>query len=177
MMKHPFASAIFFLTTIGTAARATEPNETFATATVLSPGVMTVADGLTPNAPAFPDTLLGIRDGLGQVYFVDDDSSPLGDGHASAAGMVPTHSGAIDVSITGFGDDNFIGSHSESGQYKVYVEVYDFFGDPVDSFNETRTLAPGVVHDFSFNDFEWIGGDYDVYIDNALALTSDVDFF
>jgi hypothetical protein len=33
------------------------------------------------------------------------------------------------------------------------------------------------VHDFNFDNFEWLGGSYDVYIDNALALISDVDFF
>jgi hypothetical protein len=176
-MKYPYASAFVILAIISTAARATEPNETFATSTVLSTGVMTVADGLTPNAPAFPDTLLGIRDGFGQIYFVDDDSSNRGDGHASGAEFVPTNSGSIDFSITGFPDEDFIGDHAEAGQYEVFVDVFDFSGEQVDEFSETRTLAPGVVHHFSFSDFEWIGGDYDVNIDNALALTSDVDFF
>ena len=139
---------------------------------------MTIADALTLNDPAFPDTLLGIRNGFGTVYLTDDDSSPLGDGHASAAASVPTNSGTIDFSITGFGDNTFDGFHSEQGQYKVYVDVYDFFDDPIDSFSEMRTLAAGIVHDFTFDNFEWIGGSYDVYIDNALAFpTSDVDFF
>ena len=177
MMKYPFVSAVVVFMSLGTAVHSTEPNENFGTATVLSPGVTTVSDALTSNAPAFPDTLLGIRDGFGAVYFTDDDGSPVGDGYASAAGGVPTNSGSIDFSITGVGDDTFDGSHTESGQYKVYVDVYNFFDDPIDSFSELRTLAPGVVHDFTFNDFEWLGGSYDVYIDNALALTSDVDFF
>lgn len=177
MMKYPFVSAVVVMMSIGTIVHSTEPNENFGTATVLSPGVMTVSDALTVNAPAFPDTLLGIRNGFGTVYLTDDDGSPFGDGYASGAGGVPTNSGSIDFSITGVGDDAFDGSHSEAGQYKVYVDVYDFFDDPIDSFSELRTLAPGIVHDFTFNDFEWLGGSYDVYIDNALALTSDVDFF
>src|SRR5215204_1368719 len=148
-MKYLLLSAIVVLTSIVTGVRATEPNENFGSATILSPGVLTVTDALTSNA-AFPDTLLGIRDGFGEVYFTDDDGSPLGDGTASGVGGVPTNSVSINFSITGFGDDNFYGSHSEQGQYKVYVDVYDFFEDPVDSFSEIRTLAPGIVHDFDF---------------------------
>ena len=53
-----------------------------------------------------------------------------------------------------FGDDNFDGSHSEQDQYEVFVDAYDFFDDPIDSFSELRTLAPGIVHDFSFDDFD-----------------------
>ena len=153
---------------------ATEPNETFATRTVLSPGVLSVADELA--SPNFPDTLLGIRDLFGQIYIVDDDSSPLGDGYASGVGGVPTNSGSIDFAVSGYGDDNFDGSHGESGGYEVFVDVYDFFGDPVDSFSEIRTLAPGYVDEFSFSDFEWIEGSYDVYIDNTVGI-GDVDFF
>lgn len=175
-MKHAFVSALLVLTAMGTAVHSTEPNETFATATILSPGVMTVSDTLTVSA-SFPDTLLGIRNGFGAIYAIDDDGSPVGDGYASGIGSVPTNSGSIDFSISGVNDESFDGSHSEQGQYRVYVDVYDLFDDPIDSFSELRTLAPGVVHDFSFNDFEWLGGSYDVYIDNALALTSDVDFF
>ena len=175
MMKYPFISAIVVML-MGTTVYSTEPNENFASATILSPGVLTVTDSLTPNA-TFSDTLLGIRDAFGDVYLDDDDSSPLGNGYASGIEGVPTNSGSINFSISGVDDVNFDGSHSEQGQYKVYVDVYDFFDDPVDSFSELRTLAPGIVHDFSFDDFEWINGSYDVYIDNALALTSDVDFF
>src|SRR5690606_22432760 len=73
----------------------------------------------------------------------------------------------------------FIGSHGESGDYEVFVDVYDFFGDPVDSFSETRTLEPGNVDEFSFSDFQWLSGSYDVYIDNTVggANAGDVDFF
>ena len=158
--------------------RATEPNETFATRTILGPTVRSVTDVLTPGFVAAPDTLLGIKNHFGQIYHVDDDSSNRGTGTASGVIAAPTNSGSIDFSITGFGDDFFSGDHVYSGQYEVFVDVYDSFA-LIESFSEIRTLEPGVVHDFSFNDFEWIGGNYDVNIDNAIGpLTGgDVDFF
>lgn len=169
-------SAIVVLVSVSSL-RGSEPNETFATATSLAPGVLTVADQLAPGTPSFPDTLLGVRDMFGSVYFTDDDGSPFGDGHASGLGGVPTNSGGIDFSVTGYTDLDFIGQHGEAGQYEVFVDVYDFFGDLVDSFSEVRTLAPGVVHDFTYSDFQWINGDYDVYIDNTVGAVADVDFF
>lgn len=166
---------VFLIASFGvSSAFATEPNETFATATVLSPGVLSVADELT--SASFPDTVLGVRDHFGEIYAVDDDSSPLGDGKASGVGFVPTNSGSIDFSISGYPDDDFFGFHSESGYYKVYVDVYDFFDDLVDEFSELRLLEPGTVHDFSYSNFEWINGSYDAYIDNTVG-PSDVDFF
>ena len=155
---------------------ATEPNETFATSTVLSPGVLSAIDALAFSASPIPDTVLGIRDQFGAIYATDDDGSPLGDGTASGIGGVPTNSGSIDFAISGHPDDDFVGSHSEAGNYRVYVDVYDFFGDLVDELSQDRTLQPGAVHDFSFSDFNWIGGDYDVYIDNLIAA-NDLDFF
>jgi hypothetical protein len=57
--------------------------------------------------------------------------------------------------------------------------VYDSFNALITSFSEIRTLAPGVAHDFLFSNFDWVGGNYDVNIDNAIGpLTGgDVDFF
>jgi hypothetical protein len=159
--------------------RAAEPNETFATRTVLASGVLTVSDALTPGFLEEPNTLLGVRDHFGEVYFTDDNGSPVGNGFASGLGGVSTNSGAIDFSITGYPDEFFEGGHGESGQYEVFVRVFDLFNEPVDSFSEVRTLAPGSVDDFSFNDFEWINGSYTVYINNAIGPPSggDVDFF
>ncbi len=156
--------------------RAEEPNQTFATATVLSPSVLTVADDLFPAV--FPDTLLGARDLFGNVLIDDDDGSPLGNGRASALFGIPTNSGSINFSVTGFPDENFEGGHGEFGDYEVFVDVYDFFDDLVDSFSEIRTLQPGVVDEFDFSDFNWIGGTYDAFIDNSLGgEPGDIDFF
>ena len=157
--------------------RAEEPNETFATATVLSPGVTTVADSLSPGS--YPDTMVGARDQFGEVYVYDDDFSPVGSGTASGLEGIDTNSGSISFAVTGYPDEFFIGDHGWFGEYQVFVDVYDFFDDPIDSFSEIRTLQPGVVDDFSYSNFEWIGGTYDVYIDNTLdaSLNGDVDFF
>jgi hypothetical protein len=171
-MKHFTRLAAALFSAWAFSAQAAEPNETFETATVLAPGVLTVEDQFA--APGEPNTLLGIRQ-FGQIGFVDDDNSLLGNGFASGAFVVPTNSGSIDFAVTGFGDDGFDGSHIESGAYEVFVDVYDFFDDLVDQFSEVRTLEPGIAHDFSYNDFEWIGGTYDVYIDNVIS--GDVDFF
>lgn len=155
-----------------------EPNESFSERTLLAPGVLSVQDELTSASPTFPDTVLGVRDLFGSVYASDDDGSPLGDGTASGLGGVPTNSGSIEFVVSGYPDDSFTGGHSESGDYEVYVDVYDFFGDPVESFTEIRTLQPGGVDEFSYSDLNWIGGSYDVYIDNTVgAGGGDVDFF
>jgi len=161
-------------------AAAAEPNESFATRTILGPSVRLVTDDLTPGLLAeAPNTVLGVKDHFGQVYAFDDDASPVGNGDASGLGGVPTNSGSIDFCVSGNPDDFFVGSHGESGEYEVFVQVYDFFDDLIEVFSETRTLAPGEVHDFSFNNFEWIGGSYDAFIDNTVGpLTGgDVDFF
>lgn len=161
---------------------ATEPNENFAQATVLSPGVLSVSDDLTSGVASFPDTLLGIQNSIGQIIILDDNGSPLGDGFASGVGGAPVNSGgsgSIDFVVTGFPDEFFEGIHSESGEYEVFVDVYDLFDDLVDQFSQTAMLQPGNVDEYSFSDFEWLGGSYDVYIDNTVggAGTSDVDFF
>jgi hypothetical protein len=159
--------------------QAAEPNDTFGQRTILGSGVLLVEDDLIPGFESFPDTMLGIRNQFGEIYFVDDDGSPVGNGRASGVGGVPTNSGSIAFAVSGFPDEFFEGSHSEFGEYEVFVDVYDFFDDLVDSFSEVRTLQPGFVDQFSFSDFDWLNGSYDVYIDNTIGGTSpaDVDFF
>ncbi|BBO36435.1 hypothetical protein [Lacipirellula parvula] len=156
-------------------ARAAEPNETFATATILAPGILTVSDQLVQP----PDTILGIRNFLGAIVDVDDDSSPLGNGHASGLTGVPTQNGSISFVISGYGDDDFVGSHGESGALDVYVQTYDSFGDPANLFTSSATLAPGSVEEYSFVDGDAILGSYDVYIDNLgyFNVGADIDYF
>lgn len=165
--------------TVGSPCRATEPNETFATATLLSPGVLVVADDLATLPSGNPDTLLGVRNLLGAVYAIDDDNSPVGNGYASGLGGVPTNSGSIDFSVTGYTDEGFVGNHSEGGPYRVFIDVYDFFDDFVEQITVDRVMQPGVVDDFYYEgDFDWNGGSYDVYIDNTTgSVLGDVDFF
>lgn len=155
--------------------QATEPNENFASATILEPGVLTVSDDLRQP----PDTLLGSRDMFGDIEFVDDDGSPVGNGFASGLADVPTNSGTIRFAVTGTIDAGFDGSHGEAGTYEVFVQPYDLFGDPIDEFTVTQTMQAGVVDEFMFLDANWIGGSYDVYIDNLVEFEgfADVDFY
>ncbi len=157
---------------------ATEPNETFQSATVVPSGEFLISDSLGSSRGSFPDTLLGIRDFINRIYLDDDNGSPVGDGRASGLRNVQTNSGSINFSVTGVSDLDFSGAHEEAGDFKVFVNVYDLFDDLVDSFTETQTLAPGIVQDFDFADAEWLGGSYDVYIDNTVGTAAaDVDFY
>jgi hypothetical protein len=172
-MKH--WRTILTLAIFGTAAStatAAEPNETFATATMLPPGTLTVADEFTP--PGEPDTLLGVYDQFGFVEY-DEDSSVYGNGLASGAFVVPTNSGEVEFTVTGTGDFDLNGGHSESGAIVVYVDVFDFFEDLVAQFREIHFLEPGNTYDFFESNFDWIEGTYDVYVDNVIS--GDVDFF
>jgi hypothetical protein len=158
---------------------AEEPNDTFGERTILGSGVLLVEDSVTPGFESFPDTMLGIRDQFGEIYLVNDDDSPIGNERASGLEGVPTNSGSISFAVSGFPDEFFEGSHNEFGEYEVFVDVFDFFGDEFESFSEVRTLQTGSVDEFFFSDFEWIGGTYDVYIDNTIsgASPADVDYF
>lgn len=158
------------------ALHAEEPNDIFEDATILSPGVLSVSDDLF--AAIFPDTVLGARDLFDGISEYDDDGSPLGDGRASALYGISTNSGTISFAVTGYPDESFVGGHGEFGEYEVFVDAYDLFGDPVDSFSEIRILQPGAVDNFSFSDANYINGTYDAYIDNSLGGDpGDVDFF
>ncbi|QEG33635.1 hypothetical protein [Bythopirellula goksoeyrii] len=162
------------------ALHAEEPNDIFEDATILSPGVLSVSDDLFPSL--YPDTILGARDMFGGISEYNDDFEPdceaPGNGQSSALCGISTNSGEISFAVTGYPDESFVGGHGEFGEYEVFVDAYDFFGDLVDSFSEIRTLQPGQVDFFSFDNFEWIGGTYDAYIDNSLGGDpGDVDFF
>jgi PEP-CTERM motif len=159
-------------------AYADEPNEDFNSATALGPGVLSVLDTLTSSGEINPDTILGTRDQFGDIEYVDDDSSPIGDGLGSALYGVLTNSGSIDFAVTGYDDFDFVGGHLESGNYEVFVDVYDSSDELIESFSTgTEILQEGFVNEYSFSNVDWIGGSYDVYIDNGLAAIADVDFF
>jgi len=160
---------------------AAEPNETFATSTVLSAGTLVVTDSLSPGQLSRPDTLLGVKDLAGSITQFDDNSSTLGDGKASGVTGIPTNNGAISFAVSGVGDSAFVGSHGEAGDYDVEIEVFDSLGDVITSFfTGVSTLQPNVVDNFTFaGTAEWVGGTYSANIDNGLADPSggDVDFF
>src|SRR5262249_18016948 len=144
----------------------------------LGPGVRTVSDSLFRKADP-PDTLLGIRNELGDIYLTDDDGSPYGSGSASgAAGLNTNSGGGIDFVVTGNGDDAFVGDHPWAGKFQVFVNVYDSGGAQLTSFDEIRMLTPGQVQNFSYSNAQWANGTYDAFVDNTVDLTpGDVDFF
>jgi hypothetical protein len=170
-----FALAMLAANIASSPAQAAEPNENFATATIIAPGVLTVSDELVQP----PDTILGIRNFLGAVIDFDDDGSPVGNGHASGLVGVPTQNGSISFVISGYGDDDFLGNHAESGALDVYVQTYDSFGGPANLFTSSATLAPGSVEEYSFVDEDAVLGSYDVYIDNLgyFSANADIDYF
>ena len=179
-----FAKLLCVVCTLGASASnlwSEEPNESFATSTILSAGTLSVSDSLTPGVLNQPDTLLAVRNASGVITQTDDDSSTLGNGTASGVMEIPTNSGAISFSVSGTGDVNFSGNHSETGEFDVEIEVFDFQGDLISSFfSGVRDLQPGAVEDFSFSgNPDWVGGTYNANVDNGLSDPSggDVDFF
>ncbi len=158
-------------------ASATEPNDTFAEATVLSFGTLTVSDTLEGGEPS-PDTYLGFfADDTFPLPPLeeDDDSSPIGDGFADAFFGLPVNAdGSIPLAVTGCCDD-FDGSHGEEGDYELFVDVFDAGGLLMDSFSTTSTLFPGVIDEFPFADAAWVGGTFDVIIDNTIGFVPGDD--
>lgn len=163
--------------------QAAEPNNTFAEATVLASGVLTVSDDLTPGESGFaPDTLLIALDQFGEIIdeTFDDDDSIFGDGTASGFTDVDVNpSGEIAFAITGFGDDFFEGDHEQEGGYETFVEVYSSLGSLVSEISFNAYLDFGAVDEHHFSDPLWDGGTYTVNIDNDIGgiTDGDVDFF
>ena len=181
LLRVGFAAAVFWIMAVAQL-QAVEPNNTFADRTILGPGVHMVMDTLDPTSALFPDTVLGSRGLLGGIEQVNDDGSELGEGSASALSQVSVNSnGVISFAVSGYPDLNFVGNHSEEGDFKVFVDVYDLFGDLIESFSDSRTLLPGAVEEFNYSgDASWLNGTYDVNIDNSIAAVdnpADVDFF
>ncbi|MEO0531754.1 MAG: hypothetical protein AAF266_14435, partial [Planctomycetota bacterium] len=161
-----------------------EPNEDFGSATPLTSGVFTVSDEII-GGPGFPDLTLGAFDEFGGLIATDDDSSPLGNGLASALFGIPVNDdGSIDLAVSGFPDFDFDGisdgdafPHTEVGDYDLFVDVFDASGAPIDFFDAFETLDVGEVDTFSFSDPAYIGGTFDVTTDNLIGEPGDVDFF
>lgn len=171
------AIATIFATVFLSSANAAEPNDTFAEATVLPSGTLTVSDTLEGGEPV-PDTYLGFfADDTFPLPPLeeDDDSSPLGDGLADALFGIPVNAdGSIPLAVTGCCDD-FDGSHGEEGDYELFVDVFDAGGSLIDSFSTTSTLFPGVVDEFPFADPAWVGGTFDALIDNTIGFVPGLD--
>lgn len=164
---------------------ATEPNQTWQNSTVLAPNVRFVDDTIfsAGQLPSFDTTLaaFGNRD---VPLRTDDDGSPLGNGLASALFDVPIGGRAIvRVAVSGFPDFDFNAStstHTQSGTYDLYINIFNRDGDVIEEIFETDVLEPGQVDFFEFMNEEWIGGSYEAIVDNlsrASGYEPDIDFF
>lgn len=166
-------------------AHAEEPNDTFAQATVLDPGTLSVTDDLFPGTGTAPNTYLGVFDEFGFDWldnFIadDDDSSTFGNGEASGLidiGVNPD--GSIRFIVTGNGDLDFDGTHEETGGYKAFIEVFDAGNNPIDDFTVNGTLQPDFFDQYTFSDSNWLGGNFSINLDNTVDgfTGGDVDFF
>ena len=171
------------LTLIGSQALALEPNDDWVNATSLG-YANSVSDQIDFTTYG-PDTVLGVFDEVGGLLAVDDDSSIFGNGFASAILDQPINAdGSINFKLTGFGDFDFDGlvdedgtDHFESGDFEIYVTLYDALGIAFDSFDVVDTLDTGEVIDFNFSDPGWLGGSYDAEVNNFFGPPSDVDFW
>ena len=89
--------------------------------TGVSPNVEFVA--WTDNSASGVDTVLGWFDHGGTVLGTDDDSSPVGDGLASALAGYADSYGEIHIGVTGFPDFFDGNPHDETGEYTLNVAV------------------------------------------------------
>ncbi|MBZ0173520.1 MAG: hypothetical protein K8E66_14140, partial [Phycisphaerales bacterium] len=137
-----------------------------------------------------PDTTLGIFGDFGDLLFVDDDGSFLGNGLASAVFQQDVEAnGLIDWAVSGYDDFDFDGfsdfdpgfPHGQFGEWEGYIDYYDKNGD--------------LIHGEWIGAEEFIAGDevftgievapegaffYDLYLDNSIGSCecfSDIDYY
>jgi hypothetical protein len=118
----------------------TEPNNTIATASLIvrTPGYFSgVGIGalnyagdvdfysiqVTPlmNGNTSPEIEAGIFDQSGDLLSLDTGSS--GNGFQAIVSYAPTVSGTYYIGVTGSGDDQFIGDHTQQGPYQIVVGI------------------------------------------------------
>ncbi len=176
--------SLFLQLNLGSA-NAEEPNDTFAQATLLDPGTLSISDDLFAGTGTAPNTYLGAFDEFGfdpfdNLIADDEDGSTFGDGNASGlSGVVVNADGSIRLVVTGDGDLFFDGDHEEVGGYKAFVEVFDAGGSPIDDFTFNGTLQPDFTDEYTFSDNAWLGGNFSINLDNTVDgfTGGDVDFF
>lgn len=167
-------AAALTLVAAGPAAAQPDAGDTFATATSLDPGELSVIEQL--RAPFGPDLYAGAFSSAGALLEAADDGSPFGDGLAPALfGQPISASGGLNFRVTGFPDVEFTGDHFESGAFQAFVRVVGPQGDSLSDLIFSETLAPQSVRTFTGSNSAWVGGTYDVLLNNTIP--GDVDFF
>jgi hypothetical protein len=128
----------------------TEPNNTIATASLIvrTPGYFSgvgigalnyagdvdfysiqvtntelLTAAITPlmNGNTSPEIEAGIFDQSGDLLSLDTGSS--GNGFQAIVSYAPTVSGTYYIGVTGSGDDQFIGDHTQQGPYQIVVGI------------------------------------------------------
>jgi hypothetical protein len=159
--------------------RAVEPNETFAERTILGSGVLVVTDELVASSGDFPDTMIASLNSAGFVTGFNDDGGTWEGSLGSGLFEVPINNdSSFWFIVTGNPDYDFLGNHDESGNYHVYVDIYNDFGEYEETIEFDDSLVPGEVDQFYLDGFNSFYS-YNVEIDNTLGSSSmaDVDFF
>lgn len=106
----------------------------------------------TDNFSSGIDTVLGTFDEANRFIVSDDDSSPFGNGLASALGGAINLDGSINLGVTGFPNTDFDGTeHPQIGDYELNIylgfdsiDSFGFSGSDVDFFSFTG-LTPGAL--------------------------------
>ncbi len=170
-------------------ARASEPNNSPSSATMLPAGQLSVTDLLTGDTGR-PDTILGhFNPSFTTMLGSDDNSSTLGDGKASEMMGVPLYSnGSAYFRVTGSDDELFTKNHMQSGRYSITFNVHDPLGNlvPDKSFTEFEDVTPHELDNVWINPSspepgysDWTGFTVDAVINNVIGPgTGDsLDFF
>lgn len=160
------------------------PNESFATATLLNYGQL-VLDNRLDGGINRPDTLIGVfssADFIGDPMTVNDNGSLVGDGFASGIYSWPVpDSETINFLVSGAGDIGFFGEHGEAGKFDIVFQVADRAGVQIAQLEskDVDLFPQGVIPFRVPVDPTWIGGTYDVFIDNSVTPggTDLRDFF
>ncbi len=150
--------------TVGASLDATGSDWDYYDFTGLTPGTSFVAvtDNSVGPGVLYPDLTLGVLDASGAGAFnvvdTDDDSSPLGDGYASAIAGTVGGDGAIHLAVSGYDDFDFDGysdaipadPHEQTGNYALHLfigasAIEEVTANDVDFFTFTG-LTPGLTY-------------------------------
>lgn len=175
---------VFLLLAFSPSDAMAEPNDVWAAAIDIgsSRSVSDRLDFATPGA----DTTLGLFDEAGALILSDDDGSFFGNGLASAFVDQPINEdGSVRFAVSGFGDYDFDGAddltgsgHVETGDFDVFLTVYGSDGRVLASDDFSGTLVPGEAVQFPpVMAPEWLGGTFDLELNNFFGPASDVDFW
>ncbi|ODU01413.1 MAG: hypothetical protein ABS79_01700 [Planctomycetes bacterium SCN 63-9] len=106
------------------------------------------------------------------VLHTNDDGSPVGNGFASALGDSANSFGAINLGVSGYSDFGFVGAHSQSGDYSLFVRlgVSDFssFDPTLYDYRFDDSVSAGAIDTFEINGLA-PGTPYIAWIDNTVG--------